>query len=36
MEFLSTAKYPTVPPNSGHILLMVARSAILKYETPGP
>lgn len=33
---LSTAKYPTVAPYSGHILEIVARSAILNCDTPEP
>lgn len=34
--FSSTGKNPTVAPYSGHILEMVARSAMESWETPGP
>ncbi len=36
MDFSSTGKYPTVAPYSGHMLEMVARSAMDRDETPGP
>lgn len=34
--FLSTGKKPTVAPYSGHMLLIVARSAIDNSATPEP